>query len=254
MRIENITSSHKFGKTAFGYSIRMVYTPENKFKYKTTTLFFREDLWWNSLMNYLKQQYKKVPSIRTINHACSDGEETFSFAAKLICDLKDQAEKYFPIIARDIDEDNIETAKKGIYRIRDFELNNIVENTGDKFDEFFELRDIKNFDYEYAKNTDKLLIVKDSLKEKVIFQQSDIVKDFRETTEPMENTLLICRNFWPYLKTDDAKELLANLSKKLKPPSTSIYGGFDVGFEISYKLRCCGFRQLGLPYVMQKYI
>ena len=253
MRIDKITLSQQTKKPVFGYEKRLVLTPQKKLLYRTTTCFFRDDLLWNNLMLFLQSKFRDVPKVQIINHACSDGEETYSLALKLSCYFKNEAQKFFPIVAKDLDKKNIETAKKGIYHIRDYEHRDIVENSDGRFNEFFELKNIEDFNYPNAKKTDKLLIVKDSLKEKINFQQANIVNDFSGKNEPIENTLLVCRNFWPYLKQEDGKNLLVALAKRIKCPSAIVFGRFDSDFELSNKLKKCGFTYSELPYVMQKF-
>ena len=63
-------------------------------------------------------------------HACSDGEEVYSFLGVLISRLRDKAAKFLPVAAKDIDAEHIKLAKKGIYNITNTEYINMFKNCG----------------------------------------------------------------------------------------------------------------------------
>ena len=127
--------------------------------YKTTTYFFRDDLHWDALVSLLSEKYRNTARVNVINHACSNGEEPYSLVVKLLHSLGDTAEKFFPIKAKDIDQDNINSAKAGrmgiilndMYRINGYTKDNI--NT--------------YFDYEKALNpmNDMVLSPKSNIKD-----------------------------------------------------------------------------------------
>lgn len=71
-----------------------------------------------------------------------------------------------------------------------------------------------------------LLSSKDILKENVKFSQGDILQDVDNM--PAKNTVLLCRNFWPYLDSLKRKELLQKLENKFDESSLIVIGSYDV--------------------------
>lgn len=116
--------------------------------------------------------------------ACSTGEEPYSLVMLLskFYNLKD-----IKILASDIDEGAIEKAKLGIYNEK------ALVNLPNEFK-------IKYFDK--IGNSFK---IKDSIKNQVIFDKIDLLKD----PFPINMDLITCRNVMIYF-TDEAKDLLYN--------------------------------------------
>lgn len=75
---------------------REVFNKSGKFLYKTTTYFFREDLNWTCLAELLGEKYKTVQKVNVLNHACSNGQEPYTLAVKLIQILGKEAKNSFP--------------------------------------------------------------------------------------------------------------------------------------------------------------
>ena len=122
---------------------REVFNKSGKFLYKTTTYFFREDLNWTCLAELLGEKYKTVQKVNVLNHACSNGQEPYTLAVKLIQILGKEAKKFFPIQAKDIDFDNIESANRGRLGIKLNEMYRINHYTKNQLTSFFTLP--KNF-------------------------------------------------------------------------------------------------------------
>ena len=94
-----------------------VYNELGNMKYRVNTWFFREDFDWNCFPKFIDEIFKNAKKVNIYNYGCSSGEETYSLIMKLINTLGKCAKKFFPIIAKDIDEANIEKAKKGVLYI-----------------------------------------------------------------------------------------------------------------------------------------
>ena len=212
--------------------------------YKTTTCFFREDLDWNDLVSLLAYKYKSTNKVNIINHSCSNGPEPFSLTAKLIQVLGSKAEKFFPIKAKDIDYNNIESAKRGRMGILLNELYKINRNLNNNINTYFAYGKSQN------PQNDLVLIPKPNIKDKVIFSQSDIFEDVN--TMPGENTVLLCRNFWPYLTPEKRTMLAQKLSEKLNKTSLVVIGHFDDGSNIGSLLEKHGFTSAGVGRVYTK--
>lgn len=73
------------------------------------TYMFRGDMNWDAYARYLDMRFKNEPSVNTYLYACSDGREALSLKS---C-LRDQGvdlKKFFPIMAKDIEESIIQKA------------------------------------------------------------------------------------------------------------------------------------------------
>lgn len=219
MKISALNSRNYNYNTGFRGNRRFVYDKSGNFLYRTTTYFFRDDLNWNAFTKFISNKYKNTDRVNIINHACSNGQESYSLAAKLIQTFGDKAEKFFPIIAKDIDKDNIESARRGRLGIKVDDLFRINHYMQDNVSEYFGKGRAENPD------NDLVLIPKTQLKNSVIFSQSDIFDDIK--TIPRENTIFMCRNFWQYL-TLQKREILADaLSKRLDSSCLIVTGDFD---------------------------
>ncbi len=108
--ISNITTYPK-RSVSFGSIERTVYKNHHKdVLYKNNSFLLRKDLEWNMLAKHIIKENPK----NIYCYACSDGSEPYSIAISLISKLGyENAQKYFPIIARDIDLDIINKASTG---------------------------------------------------------------------------------------------------------------------------------------------
>ena len=65
----------------------------------------------------------------------------------------------------------------------------------------------------------------EKLREKIVFEQGNI-EDKIDEIKP-GNSLVMCRNFWPYLDEKRAKEILRKLCSKLDESSLIVVGNYD---------------------------
>lgn len=207
----------------------------------TTTMFFRKDLDWNALVKKVNDEYQNTQQVNVIFHACSDGEEVFSLAAKLKTLLNSSAEKFFPLIAKDIDKGNIEIAKKGYFKVTKPELFRMYEHCGDNLFKFFSFNDLGNI---FSVNTSKIL------KNNIIFKEADILEDTENI--PHKNTILFCRNFWGYISPTSRIKLANMLAKRLDSSSFLVIGSFDIATSVHKLLQKVGFQQTELFGVFRK--
>ena len=197
------------------------------------TCFFRWDLDFIQLINYLEKKYAGCDSVNIIAHASSVGEEIYSFAATLIKMLgKNRAMKYLPAHAYDIEQHHIDIAKRGEYRIKSFEKGSIDYYLGCYFNNYFDIL-----------NTDRVK-VRPELQDLVKFSRSDILDDVK--TMNFDNTVLFARNFWRYLDEEDADKLAMNLAYRMNKSSTLIIGDFDKQFNVDRILNNYGFKESGI--------
>lgn len=220
-----------------------VYKKTGDIAYRGDTCLFRCDLDFNMLIKFIEEKYKDIPNVKIIAHACSVGEEVYSFLAILNDMLgENKAKKYLPILARDIDRKHIQMAKDGYYKLMQPERDAINYYLGNKFYNYFD-----NIDNKFFKN---YVRAKDSLKSQVKFKQSDIINDSKDTN--YKNTVLFARNFWPYLDPHDAEKLAMNLSKNMDDTSLLVIGNYDLMSGTHLLLDGYGFKKTMVENVYER--
>ena len=244
MKISPININRQSYKPSSKGNNREVYNQSGKFLYKTTTYFFRDDLNWSNFVDLLKEKYKTTPKINIINHACSNGQESYSLVIKLMQKLGKEVEKFLPIQAKDIDIDNIASAIRGHLGIKLHDIYRINSYTNNNITTYFNYGEASN------PNSDLVLIPKENIKDKVIFNQSDILKDSDKKLP--NNTILLCRNLWPYLKLTDREMLAQKLWKNFGKNSLLAIGDFDDKSNTAQLLKKQGFVETGVSRVYTK--
>ncbi len=219
-----IVNPIKFHSPSFGIFINDVNNEDGDIRYRGDTMLCREDLYLPEVVDFLDNKYKNTPKVNVIMHACSDGEEVYSFLGVLISRLKEKADKFLPLTAKDIDADHLKLAKRGVYDITDAEYIMANDAMNGNFYNCFEPTLSKGQKKLRYKNTTTVKV--DSyLKNYVNFEQSNILEDVKKTD--FKNTILFARNFWPYLCSYDREKLASTLSKKMDSSSTLIIGDYD---------------------------
>jgi len=189
-------------------------------RHRNDTSFFRNQLFWVDLVKILQDRYKNCDKVNVFNYACSNGSETYTLIMAMLSHLSnDDAKKFFPVVAKDYDEYVIELAKKGELSISDEEISDIESITGCPVDKFFTLDSFMGRKYVSPKP-----ILKDNAK----FQEANILSDVLSL--PPDNTVILARNFWPYLPPQTLSILVDRLSERLRENSTVVIGKFDVNF------------------------
>ena len=223
---------------------RAVCDKSSNLLYKTTTYFFRDDLNWDRFAYLLKNKYQSAKQVNIINHVCSNGQEPYSLAIKLIQKLGAEADKFFPIKARDINYENIESARRGRLGIKNNDIYRINSYTNNNIDLFFDKGKAAN------PNNDLVLIPKKEIKNKVVFNQADIFDDIE--TLPPQNTVLLCRNFWPYIDNRRGESLAQKLSRKLDKTCLIVIGDVDYRTSTPQLLKSNGFIETYVNNVFSK--
>ena len=184
------------------------------------TEMFRDDLNWEALADHISKDEKPK---KIYCYACSDGSEPYSIAMALITKLGyDKAKKYFPIIARDIDENVIASAQKGIIEFNRYDLKRMKDNNVKPLD-FFDYR------YSYYKKPCKMGIykVKEDLKKCVDFKVGDIIKDSK--TMNFEDAVILFRNVWLYIPEVLQQKLVSTFNQSFKDSTSIVVGAIDFG-------------------------
>ena len=200
--------------------------------YRGDTRFFRDDINWNKLVDFLEEKYKNIDDVRIIMHACSNGEEAYSLITVLLERLGEKAEKFFPILAKDINTTHIDLAKKGRYHFDLFDKQKTNFYTNYKIDKYFN---------EIKIDLKTIVEPKEILKSRVNFDAGDILEDVQII--PLKNKILLARNFMPYLGREKACEYAQTLAKNFDKTTTLVIGGFDRAFGMDYLLESFGFKR-----------
>ena len=223
---------------------------DGELRYRGDTALCRDDLYFPEVVDFLDNKYKNVPKVNVLMHACSDGEEVYSFLGVLISRLKQKAAKFLPLTAKDIDSEHLILAKRGVYNISDTEFVMANDYMNGEFYDYFEPMPSLGSKDRRLKYT-KTVKVEHSLKSLVNFSYGDILEDAKKTN--FKNTVLFARNFWPYLSADERHSLAKMLSKKMDESSTLIIGDYDrEQADIDTLLRMYGFEETKAVNVFEK--
>ena len=216
LSINNLSSANP----SFGSSIRSVKNKAGKVIYRNTTTFFRGDLEWDKLCDYMKDKYGNVSKVNILCYACSDGSEPMSIAMLLKENFGENAEKFFPIIAKDIDNIMISKARSFFVDMNfaDIKLiNNFTKNNIRKY-----------FSFPRAAIGLEMIPARITpwFHQKIKYSVADISKDLDNI--PSDNTILFCRNVWPYLGNDKERSSIINKVKsKFNKNCAIVIGQFD---------------------------
>ena len=240
----------KFYNPSFGIFFNNIKDNDGNLRYRGDTRICRDDLYFPEVVDFLNKKYKDAPKVNVIMHACSNGEEVYSFLGVLVSKLREKSSKFLPVSARDFDAEHLKLAKKGVYQITKSEYmlaNNYMNGNFYTYFDYLPNKIVKDPLLKYT-NTVK---VNDMLKTLVNFQQSDILEDSKRTD--FKNTILFARNFWPYLSNVQQHELARTLSKNMDSTSTLIVGDFDKEeANISALLKMYGFEETEAENVFEK--
>lgn len=219
--------------------------------YKNYTHFFRDDLnespsreSWQEFFKTIDNNFGSDKKVNVYNFACSDGTETYSFISGLINTLGEKkARKFFPVSASDIDSEMIRTAKSGKLDGVKIDLYCMTKNLGKSINNFFSFLQSRYTDFASRQIYPYLICPKDKIKQHANFTTEGFNEGLRRV-EP-ENSLVICRNFWPYLDEKQSEDALRELSSRLKDNSLVVVGRYDKEWgNIHIRLLRHGFEEI----------
>lgn len=205
------------------------------------TNFFRDDEAFEAVKNTLNSLISKksdVDNLRVWIPGCSSGEEAYSIGI-IIHELLEESGKNIDvqIFGTDIDLDAINTARSGKYS------NNITADVGSK-----RLQ-------KYFIKKDNMYIIKNDIREMVVFAGHDVIKDPPFTRLDM----ISCRNLLIYLNTDAQMKALSNFSYGLNKnrilflgPSENVGEFIDTFSVINKKWKI--FKNIKSTDFMRKYL
>ena len=167
--------------------------------------FYRNPDQWKileeSVLPELFQRYGK--SLKIWSAACSTGDEPYSLVMLL--------SKFMPlnqieIIATDLDKQVMEKAKAGLYSVKS------LKGLPDEF--------VKKY---FEKITDTTYAISNDIKQRVKFQQHNLLKD----PYPDKCDLIVCRNVMIYFTEEAKLEIYAKFNKALKEQGILFVGSTE---------------------------
>lgn len=174
-----------------------------------TTHFFRNPNHFEYLaQTILPKLYKKTHTLKCWSAACSNGAEPYSLSMLL---LENFPGKDFEILATDIDPNILEDARGGLYS------NNKLRELNSKQKETY---------FEQKEDT---FCVKPLVRESVSFKVHDLFKD----AFPKGQNLILCRNFFIYLKSEAKRELVEKFHEALDTEGVLFTGNTEYIADIS---------------------
>ena len=238
-----INSTNNYTQPTFQSNFRVVTHGGNRL-YQNTTTFFRNDLNWQDFMNLLAAKYKDVDKVNVFNMACSDGSEPWSLAVALMEKFGDKSQKFFPIVASDLDDVIIKRAKKEPCNISENDLLSMNHCTKDNYSKYFDAVRATDLSFPLAVRP------KPILDEKVDFKIATIQDEIKNI--PPENSVVLCRNCWFYIPSSDRYMIAEELSKRLAPSSLVVIGNLENGFGHEMLLKRFGFEETMVDNVYSK--
>lgn len=246
MKINSISMQTK-NNYSFKSNRRDVFasSDNSNLKYSNYTYFFRRDLsdkdsinTWFDFRKFIADFYNLAKKVNVYNFASSDGSEDYSLIVSLLEELGNNAKKFFPIKAYDLDSYIVNLAKNAKIGCDWYDIRSINANTNNCLEKYFNLserRDIKPF---------FLISPKDEIKDCVNFSVANLMDKVDEIEQ--SNSLVMCRNVWKYIDETDRKILIEKLSNKLKSTSALVIGEFDLIREVAVdkKLVESGFKRV----------
>ena len=211
---------------------------------RTSTNLFREDLDWNSFVKFLVNHFVDKDRVMIYSMACSDGSEAYSLAIFLMEKFsKSLCKKFFPIMAHDVDDLIINSAKSERINIEDCEIY-YINKLGINLNKYFvnPKRPLKIKNDMTSYNNVGLFSYEpiQELKQTVEFKKSDILTELNKIKDN-GNSVVMCRNVMPYLKEDYIDEIVSVASKVLKDGSFFVTGDYDSTKKIGERLEKSGF-------------
>jgi len=181
------------------------------------TTFFRNPSTFTLLQNEINNRFKNKKNIKIWCAGCSSGEEPYSIAITLdSLGLLDRSLIY----ATDINDVIIQYAQNGIYSTKSYLL----------FEEHFKQSQVDIGFEKYFDHYDDFVIVKDKLKQKILFVKHNLVNG----AVLNEFDLIICRNVIIYFDKDLTIKVFELFDKSLVKNGMLLLGESEL-FTDKYK-------------------
>lgn len=192
---------------------------DGKIFVRSDTQMFRIDLDWAEFKKYLKKNFSGYEKVNTLVYGCSDGSEAYTMSILLQNAFGDEAGKFFPIFAKDIDTRAIERNKERqnarltpVFNCEipaKYSLN--LDSEGIR--EYMEIKGLKEF-------------LLPNVTKPVVFSVANILEDI-ENIDFRHPSIVMMRNMWPYISPDEYFDYANRLYERLAPGSIVVIGSFD---------------------------
>ncbi len=203
------------------------YTTPSGDEIGTNSWLFRDDVDWKRLVKYEKNHFSNKNRINIVQFASSDGSEAYTQIISLLENLSPQeASKFLPIKAYDIDEEVIKAAQSGLINTCFFDRINLQVNSENYKKYFTETSETLDIAGDSSLQQPKTLRAKNTLKNKVQFERADMYNILQELKDN-SNTVLMCRNILGYFEEDKVEKFVKIVSNKLEKGSLFIIGEHD---------------------------
>ena len=247
-------SSNKFVNNQninFKLNFRFAKDSTGAIKNRSTTYFMRSDFPWDmgavyfrdSVVRPFLEKYKGAKKIHFYDFGCSSGEGTISTILSFLKHMKpEEYELLFPIIAKDIDKENIKDAQNGLFCANNVEkvcLERML--TDESHCKFFDIdqNTMPGLCSKALGQAKYAVKFHKSILEKAKFSEGDILTEV--DSMPRETSIIRCSNMWAYLPRTDQIFLLQKISDKFKGTNSHIiFGDYDnpYGNNQEFKLYC----------------
>lgn len=219
MRIAPIQQNNK---TSFTSNGREVKDALGNVLNRNSTRFFRCDVNWDKFTDHIIKKYTDQSRVNVYCYACADGSEPYSLAMMLISKLGKEAKKFFPIIAKDIDDKFLDQARKGIVKLDIYDVEAITAYTQSPHTRFVAVEPIEEM-------VDNMMVctgrVTEEVHKAVTFEQGDIVADIDNVQS--DNSIVMFRNAWAYLNEDSRHLLAEKIAQRLNTSSMCVISPWD---------------------------
>ena len=256
MQVCSINNSYRYRQPSFQSWKRETFNATVGVANRNDTCFFRDSTFIANLTKMLSENFKDVSKVNIYSFGCSDGSEPLSLVMSMLSNKKElNPQKFFPIIARDIDPVAINKAINNEHRITVAEKDKIDYFTNGQFEKFIEEPCGESIINEEGTK----VFVKKEVIDKVDFAVGDIFEDYKKINP--KNSVVMARNFWPYITSYKKRmQFFRDLYNHLSIGSYFIIGDFDQ-MGLAYNLqgdlksdlvRLIGFKPTKLKYVYVK--
>lgn len=200
---------------------------------------FREDIDWRDLAEFEISHFRNKDKVNIIQFASSDGSEGYTQIISLLENKKKaNVDKFFKIMAYDIDNFIVQKALSGDLSISEKDISRFQSNSINYKKYFLRKREANGLTPEgraLQSNPNAILgsyesfKVDDVLKDKICFQQGNMFEILPKIKDD-SNTIVLCRNILAYCEENIVKSFIDTANQVLKPGSLFIIGKHDTDF------------------------
>ena len=170
------------------------------------TGFFRNPDVWEGIRSVLRTLSDEQERIHVWSTACADGREPYSMAMLGLDDPRTAGDQ-LSILATDISEPALETAREGVY-----ESSKTID-IGDQ------LTFLSNY-HRYVDQSGDRFEIREPVRRMVTFEHHDLINDGAKSGFD----LVVCRNLFIYIDNGYKEEMLETISESLRPGGYLVIG------------------------------